>query len=255
MKEKFKTLLYKILGQKRFIQTLYAGYKLSYHLGFLKKDPIYKYHYFSKSLIQKGDTVLDIGANVGYYTYLFQQWVGPGGRVYAVEPVPQFMANLKKNHEQHENVTLWNYALGTEEKRVELVVPGQQEYLRTGLAHIKEEGVPTEESKFTFQATMKKASELFRSIEKIDFIKIDIEGYEVVVLPEMKAVLAKHLPIIQAETYGEQRAQIHALLEPMAYEAFELEGGQLIPSEQTKETTYGDLIYLTPAHRAKFMMA
>lgn len=221
-------------------------------MGLLKSDPIYKYHYFSKSLVQPGDTVLDIGANVGYYTYLFQKWVGSTGHVYSVEPVPQFMANLKKNHAAHANVTLWNYALGTEEKQVELVVPGKQEYLRTGLAQIKDKNT-AEGSRFTFQAEMKKASELFSSIEEIDFIKIDIEGYEVVVLPEMKSVIAKHLPIIQAETYGEQRAQIHDLLIPMGYQAFELEDGKLVPTEATKDSTSGDLVYFTEKHRAQYL--
>lgn len=252
MKENIKTILYKIFGQKNFIQLLYSGYKLAYNLGLLKNDQIYKYHYFSKGLIKPGNTVLDIGANVGYYTYLFQKWVGDQGKVYSVEPVPQFMAMLKKNHRQHANVILLNFALGTEEKDVELVVPGEQQYLRTGLAHIKEVG-ETESSKFTFQAHMKRASELFKDIEKIDFIKIDIEGYEVVVLPEMKSVLEKHLPIIQAETYGEQRAQIHALLQPMGYEPFELENDKLIPSGETLDTTYGDIIYFTPSHKAQYL--
>lgn len=252
MKEKLKTGLYKFLGQRNFIQLLYLGYKLSYNMGLLRSDPIYKYHYFSKSLIRKGDTVLDIGANVGYYTYLFQKWVGDQGKVYSVEPVPQFMNMLKKNHGHHSNVTLLNYALGTEEKEVELVVPGEQEYLRTGLAHIKESGEATT-SNFTFQAKMKKASELFQDLNRIDFIKIDIEGYEVVVLPEMKGVIAKHLPIIQAETYGEQRAQIHACLEPMGYAAYELEDGKLIPSQDTKDSTFGDLIYFTKEHQATFL--
>ena len=163
------------------------------------------------------------------------------------------MAMLKKNHGHHANVTLLNFALGTEEKDVELVVPGEQEYLRTGLAHIKEIG-ESEASNFTFQAHMKRASELFKGIEKIDFIKIDIEGYEIVVLPEMKSILEKHRPIIQAETYGEQRALIHELLKTMGYEPFELENGKLIPSEETLDTTYGDMIYFTPEHKAKYLV-
>ncbi len=252
MKEQLKTLLYKSLGQKKFIQLLYSGYKLSYNIGLLRKDPIYKYHYYSKQLIKTGDHVLDIGANVGYYTYLFQKWVGNQGHVYSVEPVPQFMANLQKNHGGHTNVSLLNYALGTEEKDVELIVPGEQEYLRTGLAHIKEGG-SQESSQFTFQAKMKKASELFSTLEKIDFIKIDIEGYEVVVLPEMKEVIAKHLPIIQAETYGEQRQEIDSLLISLGYTAYELEDDTLKLSAEKRNDTHGDVIYLTKDHAQRIL--
>ena len=78
MKESIKTVLYKVLGQRNFIQFLYVGYKFAYNLDLLKNDQIYKYHYFSKYLINEGDTVLDIGANVGYYTYLFRNGWGQG---------------------------------------------------------------------------------------------------------------------------------------------------------------------------------
>lgn len=250
MKAKIKTQLYKLLGQKRFIQLLYIGYKVSYNMGLLKNDPIYKYHYYSKKLIQKDDSVLDIGANVGYYTYLFQKWVGSQGHVYSVEPVPQFMDNLKKYHSQNENVTLWNFALGTEEKNVELIVPGEQQYLRTGLAKIKESDNDIT-SQFTFQAKMKKASVLFSQLKKIDFIKIDIEGYEIVVLPEMIDIIAKHLPIIQAETYGEPRQQIDDMLAKLGYTPYELEDGILKLSAEKREDTTGDVIYLTKRHSAQ----
>ncbi len=253
MKEKIKTGLYKLLGQKKFIQLLYSGYKFAYNLGFLKSDPIYKYHYFSKALIHEGNTVLDIGANLGYYTYLFQKWVGATGNVISVEPVPQFMSMLKKNHDHHNNVTLLNYALGTEEKDVELVVQGEQQYLRTGLAHIKE-SEEDDRAHFKFSAKMKRASELFKDVARIDFLKIDIEGYETVVLPEMKSILEKHKPIIQAETYGEQRVRIDALLHALGYEPFELENGKLIPSRDTLDTTYGDVIYFTNEHKAKYLV-
>ena len=58
--------------------------------------------------IQPGDTVLDLGANIGYFTLLFAKLVGNNGIVFAFEPEPQNIALLTKNIKinNYKNVTL-----------------------------------------------------------------------------------------------------------------------------------------------------
>lgn len=48
-------------------------------------------------LLKPGMTVLDIGANIGYYTLMMRRLVGPGGKLIAVEPSPENIALLKRN--------------------------------------------------------------------------------------------------------------------------------------------------------------
>jgi FkbM family methyltransferase len=55
-----------------------------------------EYHAF-KSDIASGDTVLDVGANLGAYAVLFGQWVGPAGRVFAFEPAPEARRGLERH--------------------------------------------------------------------------------------------------------------------------------------------------------------
>jgi FkbM family methyltransferase len=64
-------------------------------------------------LVRKGDTVLDIGANIGYYTLILARQIGHSGRVFAFEPDPENFALLKKNvaANGYNNVILVNAAL------------------------------------------------------------------------------------------------------------------------------------------------
>ena len=58
-----------------------------------------------KTCVKKGDTVIDVGANVGYFTVLFAQLVGPLGKVYAFEPDPRnfnlLQQTIKRNGWTH----------------------------------------------------------------------------------------------------------------------------------------------------------
>jgi FkbM family methyltransferase len=57
-------------------------------------------------LVQPGNIVFDIGANVGYTMLLFSAFTGPGGKVVAVEPGRRAFAMLARNAEQRSNVRL-----------------------------------------------------------------------------------------------------------------------------------------------------
>ena len=248
MKHFFKKLAYKTLGQSNYLRLLSYGYRFMYSTGLLKNNPSYQYHYFSQKLINKGDTVLDIGANVGYYSMLFGKWVGPSGKVIAVEPVPNFFTMLKWNTKQFNNITYLNYALGLEEKEIHLVVPNPNGYLRTGLANVQDENNSSqnEGDVFTFSATMKKASDLFADVPVIHFIKMDIEGYEEFVLPEMKPVLLKHKPILQVETWGKHKPIVEGFLAGIGYEQYQLKNDKLVKSATEIAVAGVDYIFIHP---------
>lgn len=58
------------------------------------------------------------------------------------------------------------------------------------------DGLPVVE----FEAEMRRGSVLFADLPKIDFIKCDIEGYEGVVIPELRPLIERHLPTVLIET-------------------------------------------------------
>jgi|SaaInlStandDraft_2_1057019.scaffolds.fasta_scaffold01074_4 FkbM family methyltransferase len=71
-----------------------------------------------KKEIKKGDFVIDIGANIGYYTLLFAKLVGSSGHVLAFEPESKNFELLKKNvnENNYKNVTLIQKAISNENK-------------------------------------------------------------------------------------------------------------------------------------------
>lgn len=75
-----------------------------------------------KKEIKKGDVVLDIGANIGYYTLIFAKLVGEDGKVFVFEPAPTNFSFLKKNVEinSYKNVVLVQKAVSNKTGKLKL---------------------------------------------------------------------------------------------------------------------------------------
>ena len=64
--KRIKLLFFYILSEKRYLRLLHRSFYLMLDLNLLKKDSKFKYHYKVKEIIKEDDTILDIGANLGY---------------------------------------------------------------------------------------------------------------------------------------------------------------------------------------------
>ena len=241
-------ILYKSLSQRNYLKFLNTSFLSLYNMGLLKRNPKYQYHYFAKNLVNAGDTVIDLGANLGYYSNLFQEWVGAEGKLYAVEPVIPFNEILQWRLKDKKQVTIFPYALGTEEKDITLVIPKNLSYLSTGLPNVYDSDTHgnLDEYGFKFEAKMKKGSGLFKNLDRLDFVKCDIEGYEEYVLPELEEVLVKFKPIIQVETWGPHKKVVEGFLQGIGYSVFYLENGKLQSTAAGHPDTVVDFIFVHP---------
>ena len=126
-----------------------------------------------KQLIKEGDTVVDLGANIGYYTLILAQLVGKSGHVYAFEPDPLNFEILSKNvkENKHDNVTLVQKAISDKNGKVKLYVS------KRNLASHRI--FDAEDKRKSIEVDVTTLDEYFQKSKKpIKFIKMDVEGAE-----------------------------------------------------------------------------
>ena len=154
--------------------------------------------------VKAGDTVLDIGANVGHYTCKLSELTGADGRVFAFEPVPDTFAALASNVRglPQRNVTLFNAAVGDSSELVGFHVPTQAG--GSYLAHVD----PTAKLKCFVLAV-----DALDLPGRVSFIKIDAEGHEPNVLAGLVNLLKRDRPVVLLE----KNAQAQAMLVELGY--------------------------------------
>ena len=224
-----RRFIYRALPLNTYLTLLSKFYFLSFDLGLLKNNKLYEYPYFLKHVIHKGDVVIDIGANLGYLSTLFSKLVGDTGKVYAVEPVKPVLEILKKNTRKCKNIEILPYALGEEDKSIQLVNDTIQKngFMASGAHKIMTEKA---EADISFDAEMRRGSKLFENLEKLDFIKCDIEGYEVVVLRELEPIIQKFRPMLLVEARRANRIELIKFFKESEYTNLSLEKDILVPA-------------------------
>ncbi len=224
-----KRVLYRKLSLDNYLRVLSSGFFAGMKLG--AHGTAYEYPRFLKQVVRSGDVVIDIGANLGYYAREMSRLAGPGGMVYAVEPVKPILGVLEHNLRRCHNVEIVPYALGAEDCTVVMVNDSSRYtgYMGTGRNYIPEtEEEERADADMEFEVEMRRGSELFADLERLDFIKCDIEGYEGVVIPELEPVIRKHLPVVLLETGGPLRRQMIELFRGWGYGGYVLDKGQLV---------------------------
>ena len=244
-----KKLLFRILPQALYLKAMHIGFFILYDLGVVKNDKRFKFHYAVKSFIKEDYTVIDIGANLGYFSKIFARKTTKG-KLVCIEPIPFFYSTLKNFLKPFPQVEIHNVALGNEEQIIEMVLPESNGVMRTGLPHIIGDGEQIGNQK-TAHVSLKKGSELFKNLSRIDYIKCDIEGYEGIVLSELKEILNKYRPILQVETWDNQKKNVLELLTGIGYVPFTL-NKNILEEDFEASKNDGDILFIHQEKRSKF---
>ena len=138
---------------------------------------------FVKDSVNKGDIVIDIGANIGYYTLMFAKLVGDTGKIYAFEPDPKNFSILEKNIQVngYNNIILEKKAVSNKLGKSTLYMSENS----AGSSMHKPNNVV--DQIYVDLITLDNYFEV--NTITPDFIKIDIEGYELNALKGMESIL------------------------------------------------------------------
>ena len=190
---------------------------------FLERERAVHERKLIESLVSTGDRVVDVGANIGYYLLLFEKLAGPTGHVFCVEPEED---NLRELNQQlsinnFQNVTIHPCAAGASNAEVGFIA---------GL-----NGRCRPEASAGCQVTVRPLDDLVP--DRVDFLKIDVEGYEGSVLAGARRILKQDKPNLFLELHPAAIEQLGDDIEGMVRDIAE---------------TYSSVEWWRPPHPSDF---
>ncbi len=202
--------------------------------------------------LEPGSVMVDVGANIGYFTLLAARRVGPTGRVVAIEAHPRLVQILRRNvavNGHLETTTVHHMAAWSGPDRLRM-------HLRTHFAANSSLGsfggvadlADTEE---TVEVEAKELDSVLADLERIDLIKVDIEGSEVQAFRGLTRTLERH-PLVtiefewaplQIEMVGDQPIRLLHFLEERDFKFRSMEDDLApITSEELINRQYGNVV-------------
>jgi FkbM family methyltransferase len=164
------------------------------------------------NFVSSGDWVLDIGANVGHYTCKLSGLVGPSGRVFAFEPVPETFAFLASNCTRfmYANATLFNFAASDKFAKISMKLPknsnGEVNYYEASIVNGNGDlnifSMPVDSIDFN---------------HPVSFVKIDAEGHDFKALKGIRNLLVRDKPVLVIE---ENSPSVCNLLNEIGYNSY-----------------------------------
>jgi FkbM family methyltransferase len=174
---------------------------------------------FLKGFLREGMVVFDIGSNIGYYVLLEKHLIGNRGRVVAIEPVPHNLELLRQNTALNalSGVTVVEAAVGDRDGVGTLYISEMSNWhsmFRSGFCQ-----------RGAIEVPMYTVDSLVRRLElpRVDFIRMDVEGYETNVLKGMRETLREFRPLLLIELHanllgGQEIASLLKELKALSYQ-------------------------------------
>jgi FkbM family methyltransferase len=160
---------------------------------------------FLKTLLKPGMTCIDIGSNIGYYVLLESVMVGSDGKIIAIEPSPRAYKYLQKNISLNtlKNVEKCQFAVGDFDGTVDFRVSAVS---NTSAVVTKQEpfgNQPSDDLEPIITVPVMQLDSFVRErqLQRLDFLRMDVEGYETRVINGSLSTLKQFRPMIMMEIH------------------------------------------------------
>ena len=165
-------------------------------------------------LLSHGDSVVEVGSNIGSHTLALAQHVGASGRVYAFEPQRLCFQSLCANAALNsiENIFAYNMGCGEKEATMRIGELNPRKAQNFG-------GFQLEQSTGSTEVEVKPLDNC--KIDRCRLIKLDVEGMELQVLKGAKNLIANCQPIIFFESHGDEAYLIQDYLTQFGYNIYD----------------------------------
>ncbi len=199
---------------------------------------------FITHFLQPGDTVLEIGANIGLHALYESRAVGTEGRVIAFEPAPDTFKSLQSNILLNEctNITAVNAGISS---RKETLVMNTSQYYDAWNTLADSRLLENNASLFNGKVNIEVESldqyltdnDIAKS--EISFVKIDVEGWEQFVFEGGRNFFENYAPVLMIEfddnntrAAGYHCCDLYDQVEKLGYDLYEIAHNKLIPQER-----------------------
>lgn len=250
-----QSLLYHFgLGKKTYRKKLFNGLLMNVNATDHIQKSIFWYGAYEKNvslfwqrLVQEDSVVLDIGANIGYFSLLAAA-KAKKGKVFSMEPVSAFRKCLKENLALNAltNVTVLPYCVSDESGWTEIFLAESDNLGMSGLTPSENFSGKKERVECIVVDDWRRQN----AIPKIQLLKIDIEGAEKKALAGMAGLLQTDQPIVLIEiiesllqNFESSAADVYALLQRHQYTPYEILSPVLLKKISAPKDGY-DIVFL-----------
>jgi FkbM family methyltransferase len=230
LKSKVQYILQQLLGFDRYLRW-FAVFKV-YTLRWDSKENDF---FTFLSILPKGGTLLDVGANLGLMTHFMS---AHSDEVLAIEPLPENLKTLEYMNRRFgwKGVRILPVAVGAESGEAEMVMPEVEKVRKQGLSHVVHDSITEFNAGKRMKVPMKTLDELTQDLKKpVVGIKMDVENFEYFALKGAQQLLKRDKPVVYTELWeNENRTKCFGLMKELGYTCYVVQADQLMPFDKEK---------------------